>query len=108
MYDEVPKCVLIRSELKELVKDWAERAFRYEFFVFADGCFGCSDIMRMDFMWSRVGRISKVLGDREVVELGKFVKSTMCAESKDWDIFFSGRNEQEKAFLEECRERGYR
>ena len=95
----------IRSELKELVKLWAEQAFRLDFSIFAYGSFGESDLGARDFMRSRVDRISEVLGDSEVHEIVNYVKSKLCAEDKGWDIFFNGTKEQREAILEEYKQR---
>jgi len=104
MDDECPNFVCVRSELKELAKHWAEEAFRYDFFIFAGGCFGSSDLRRIDFMWSRVDRIGEVLGRNEVHEIVNYVKSTLCAESKGWDIAFNGSEAQREALQQEIQD----
>jgi len=101
MADEFPQFVCLRSELWELVKHLAEEAFFYDFWILTGRAFGNAELRRIDFLWSRVDRIREVLGDRDVDKIIDKVKSTLCAQSKGYDIAFNGSKEQKEAFAEE-------
>ena len=93
---EVPEFDPTRHELIQLVKYWAEVAFRIEYEWFLTGCTGSTEMRLKPFAWNRIGRIAEHLGDEEVKKVlhevyDEFEKKQ---DKRLWDIWLNGTKEQ--------------
>jgi hypothetical protein len=101
--EEIQGFVSTRHELIELAKYWAKKAIHIEYFWFLYAQSGSSDRRVRAFAWRRVSRIAEIVGKEEVDQVveqayGEYGKGR---ESRAWEVFLNGTEDERSAFREE-------